>query len=182
MSEQSGPPPAATPAGTSDGTTTRRVVLQVPRSALLAVVVGVVCTGPLVFAAGLSLLWLLLLPLLAGAWMLRVRTVAGANGFLARSAFRTRAVAWDDVDGVRFPRGAWSWGWGRAVLRDGQEVALPGVGFNDLRSLSLVSGGRVPDPFALAEAARVLAEQEQEQAPPEEETGRQDAEPRPGTT
>jgi len=40
------------------------------------------------------------------------------------------------------------------VLRDGSEVTLPAVGFNDLRQLAAVSGGRLPDPFAAAAQAR----------------------------
>lgn len=139
-----------------------RAILRVSRTALLGVLVFLVGTGPFVAANTAQWGWLVLLPLLAGAWILRVQTTADAKGLVARSAFRSRAVAWAEVDGVRFPRR----GWGRAVLRDGQEVWLPGVGFNDLRTLAVVSGGRVPDPFTAAQQAR--AAREVEEAGPDE--------------
>lgn len=145
-----------------------RAVLQVSRAALLGVLVLLVGTGPFVAADTARWGWLVALPLLAGAWVLRVRTTADVYGLVARSALRTRTVAWDDVDGVRFPRR----GWGRAALRDGGEVWLPGVGFNDLRVLALVSEGRVPDPFAAAQQARAEREAAEDDGPaaPEEPT------------
>lgn len=131
-----------------------RAVLRVPRTALLGVFVFLVGTGPFVAANTARWSWLALLPLLAAAWILRVQTTADAEGLVARSTFRRRAVAWAEMDGVRFPKR----GWGRAVLRDGTEVWLPAVGFNDLRTLAVVSGGRVPDPFTAAQQARAARE------------------------
>lgn len=142
-------PPTAEPS-----TEPSRAVLQVSRAALLGVLVFLVGTGPFVAADTARWGWLVLLPLLSAAWVLRVRTTADADGLVARSTFRTRTVPWAEVDGVRFPRR----GWGRAVLQDGNEVWLPGVGFHDLRLLAVASGGRVPDPFAAAEQARVVRE------------------------
>lgn len=140
---------------TTEPTTAQpRAVLRVPRTALLGVFVFLVGTGPFVAANTARWSWLVLLPLLAGAWILRVQTTADAKGLVARSTFRSRAVSWAEVDGVRFPRR----GWGRAVLHEGNEVWLPGVGFNDLRTLAVVSGGRVPDPFTAAQQARAARE------------------------
>lgn len=127
-----------------------RVVLRVSRAALLAVLVAFVGASPLALSAPSRLGWLLALPLLAAAWVLRVRTVADVDGVSVRAALRTRRIGWDELRGVRFHRG----GWGRAVLRDGSAVTLPAVGFNDLRQLAAVSGGRLPDPFAAAAQAR----------------------------
>ena len=156
-------PPTAEPS-----TEPNRAVLQVSRAALLGVLEFLVGTGPFVAADTARWGWLVLLPLLSAAWVLRVRTTADADGLTARSTFRTRTVPWAEVDGVRFPRR----GWGRAVLHDGSEVWLPGVGFNDLRALAVVSGGRVPDPFAAAEQARA----EREAAAAEDEGAAGDAE------
>ena len=131
-----------------------RAILRVPRTALLGVFVFLVGTGPFVAANTARWSWLVLLPLLTGVWILRVQTTADAEGLVARSTFRRRAVAWVEMDGVRFPKR----GWGRAVLRDGTEVWLPGVGFNDLRTLAVVSDGRVPDPFTAAQQTRAARE------------------------
>lgn len=140
---------------TTEPTTERpRAILRVPRTALLGVFVFLVGTGPFVAANTARWSWLVLLPLLTGAWILRVQTTADAEGLVARSTFRRRAVAWAEMDGVRFPKR----GWGRAVLHDGDEVWLPGVGFNDLRTLAVVSGGRVPDPFTAAQQNRAARE------------------------
>jgi hypothetical protein len=156
-----------------------RAVLQVSRAALLGVVVFLVGTGPFVAADTARWGWLVLLPLLAAAWVLRVQTTADVDGLAARSTLRTRTVPWSEVDGVRFPRR----GWGRAVLRDGSEVWLPGVGFNDLRVLAVVSGGRVPDPFAAAEQARAARAAAAEQEPAEQGPAEQASPPSaPGLT
>lgn len=154
-----------------------RAVLRVARTALLGVLVFLAGTGPFVAADTVRWGWLVLLPLLAGAWVLRVQTTADTQGLVARSALRSRTVAWAEVDGVRFPRR----GWGRAVLRDGTEVWLPGVGFNDLRTLAVVSEGRVPDPFTAAQQARAARDAAADEGPAEPEDG--PAEPRaPGLT
>lgn len=126
------------------------MVLRVSRAALLAVLVAFVGASPLALAAPTRLGWLLALPLLAAGWVLRVRTVADVEGLSVRAVLRTRRIGWDELRGVRFRRG----GWGPTVLRDGSEVTLAAVGFNDLRQLAAVSGGRLPDPFAAAAQAR----------------------------
>jgi len=130
--------------------TAPRTVLRISRAALIAVVIALVGASPLAIAAPIALGWVVLLPLVAGVWVLRVRTTADADGLVVRRALSTRSVRWEEVDGIRFP----SRSWGRAVLRNGTEIALPAVGFNDLRALAHASGGRVPDPFAAAAQAR----------------------------
>lgn len=132
-----------------------RAVLQVARPALLAVFVVLLTTVPLVSAAPWLFFWTPVLPILAGVWVLRARTVADGQGITIRSLTRTTDTPWGEVDGVRFPRR----GWGRLVRLDGSETPMTGVGFSDLRVLSQASGGRVPDPFAAAEQARVAGEQ-----------------------
>ncbi len=131
-----------------------RAVLQVGRPALLAVLVVLLSTVPLVSAAPWLFFWTPVLPVLAGAWVLRARTVADDQGITIRTLARSTATPWDEVDGIRFPRR----GWGRLVRLDGSETPMVGVGFSDLRVLSRASGGRVPDPFAAAEQARAAQE------------------------
>lgn len=131
-----------------------RAVLQVGRPALLAVFVVLLTTVPLVSAAPWLFFWTPVLPVLAGVWVLRARTVVDDERVAIRSLTRSTATRWDEVDGVRFPRR----GWGRLVRLDGTETPMPGVGFSDLRVLSRASRGRVPDPFAAAEQARAAQE------------------------
>lgn len=84
--------------------------------------------------------WTLVLPLIAAYAIFRVRTVVDGQGVTARSLFRTRRAAWDDVRGVRVPpRGPV-----RVVAVD-TEFPLPSVYPADLARLAAVSGGRLPD-------------------------------------
>lgn len=131
-----------------------RAVLQVGRPALLAVLVVLLATVPLVSAAPWLFWWTPVPPILAGVWVLWARTVADHEGVTIRVLRGSTAATWDQVDGVRFPPR----GWGRLVRLDGSEAPMPGVGFSDLRVLSRASGGRVPDPFAAAEQARAAQE------------------------
>lgn len=73
------------------------------RVALLPVVLALVGTLPLALSAP-WLTWLVLLPLLAGVWVLRARVVAGAAGLEVGNGLRVSRVAWDAVEGVDVPR------------------------------------------------------------------------------
>ena len=85
------------------------------------------------------LLWPPSAPLL----IVRLRTVADADGVTVRTLRKSRTVRWDDIDGLRFHRGSWA----RARLKDGDELRLPAVTFATLPQLTEASGGRVPNPY-----------------------------------
>jgi hypothetical protein len=62
----------------------------------------------------------------------------------ARTLLSSRSVRWDDVGGLRFPKGSWA----RADLNNGGgQLRLPAVTFATLPLLADVSGGRVPNPY-----------------------------------
>ncbi|MBY0441980.1 MAG: PH domain-containing protein [Mycobacteriaceae bacterium] len=86
---------------------------------------------------------LLVIPVLLSALIFRLRTVADDRGVTVRSLLSSQTVAWDDIDGLRFSRGAWA----RAQLKSGQELRLPAVTFATLPALATVSAGRVPNPY-----------------------------------
>ncbi|MGV9710428.1 PH domain-containing protein [Gordonia sp. NPDC003424] len=101
--------------------------------------------------AGGSLIWLgwtLILPVILAWWIVRIRTIVTEDGLRAVHTFSTREIAWNEIDGVQFPR----WGSVRAVLVNGARVRLPAITFADLPRLSAASRGRIPDPYAAAAA------------------------------
>ncbi|CAN5151085.1 hypothetical protein BH20ACT5_BH20ACT5_08290 [soil metagenome] len=117
--------------------------LRMPRSALLAVGLFMICAIPL---ASVSpwLLALLGLPALAGIYVWRGGMDLDASGVTVRSAFGTVAVPWDDIAGLAVR--------GRGVLwlarRDGTALRLPVLRARDLPRLHAASAGRlgVPGP------------------------------------
>jgi hypothetical protein len=98
---------------------------------------AVVLANPTWFAA------LLILPVVASLAIARYRTTADRDTVTARSLVGSRTVAWEDVDGLRFDKGAW----GTAHLKDGSDVRLPAVTFATLPELTAVTDGRVPNPY-----------------------------------
>lgn len=120
-------------------------MIRITRLALLAVFLllfGVVfpVSG---WPAGLW--WLLLLPIVAAAWVLRVQTTVDDDGLRLRGLIRSRSLPWSQIKGVRFPKR----GFARAVLTDGSEATLPAVGFDRLGELARHSRGHIPDPYAV---------------------------------
>jgi Bacterial PH domain len=99
---------------------------------LLTVVLAVPWTAPL-----------LVIPVIASAMIVRLRTVANAGTITARTLLGSRTVEWADIKGLRFVKGSWA----RAVLTSGEELRLPAVTFATLPVLAEVSGGRVPNPY-----------------------------------
>lgn len=85
----------------------------------------------------------MVLPILASAAIVRLRTVADRNTLTARTLVSSRTVGWEEVDGLRFDRSSWA----RARLRDGSDMLLPAVTFSMLPLLTEASGGRVPNPY-----------------------------------
>lgn len=86
---------------------------------------------------------LLAIPVLLSALVIRLRTVADDQGMTVRTLLHSRAVRWDEIDGLRFTRGSWA----RARLKSGEELRLPAVTFATLPQLTAVSSGRVPNPY-----------------------------------
>jgi hypothetical protein len=99
---------------------------------MLAVVLAAPVTAPL-----------LVLPMIASAMIVRLRTVADAQTVTARTLLGTRTVDWADIKGLRFVKGSWA----RAELKSGEQLRLPAVTFATLPLLAEVSGGRVPNPY-----------------------------------
>jgi Bacterial PH domain len=87
---------------------------------------------------------LLVIPVIASAAIVRLRTVADSETVTARTLLGSRTVGWSDVEGLRFVKSSWA----RAQLRNGQEMRLPAVTFATLPLLALASQGKVPNPYA----------------------------------
>lgn len=75
---------------------------------------------------------LLVIPVALSASIIRLRTLADERGVTVRTLVGSRAVRWDDIDGLRFHRGSWA----RATLKDGTELRLPAVTFATLPHLT----------------------------------------------
>ncbi|WP_027498571.1 MULTISPECIES: PH domain-containing protein [unclassified Rhodococcus (in: high G+C Gram-positive bacteria)] len=101
--------------------------------------------------------WLVLIPIIAAVWVLRVRTVVSFDGLAIRRLFGSEFVAWENVRGIHFPNRRWA----RVVLTDKSEKSLPLVRFDRLPVLAAASGGRITDPYAAAAEADRTAEKEQ---------------------
>lgn len=126
----------------------KKLVFRIPATALLAAGLIVICVTPVAWTApGMQALYLV--PLAYAYWVLRARTTVTEEEIVARGAFGTTTLKWTDVKYIRLIRK----GWLRAVREDASEVTLPAVRFMHLPALSLVSGGRVPDPTATEEPA-----------------------------
>jgi hypothetical protein len=119
------------------------VVIRISPMAHSASIVLAVSTLILIPALGNWALGLLIIPILASAAIVRLRTVAGENTVTARSLLTTRTVPWSDIEGLRFNRG----GWARACRAGGETLLLPAVTFATLPRLTAASAGRVPNPY-----------------------------------
>ncbi|MGY1728668.1 PH domain-containing protein [Geodermatophilus sp. SYSU D01062] len=119
--------------------------MRLSRVALLPVVFLAVCVLPFAAASPWAAL-VLLLPLLAAVWVLRVGVDVDEEAITTRGLLGQRRVPWDDLAGIRVGRNA------RLVLvtAGGGEVRLPVLRARDLPRLAGWSGGRfdVPAPPA----------------------------------
>lgn len=86
---------------------------------------------------------LLAIPAVLAALVTRLRTTADRHTVTARTLLGSRAVRWEDIDGLRFSGGSWA----RAHLNGGDQLRLPAVTFATLPLLTEASGGRVPNPY-----------------------------------
>ena len=87
---------------------------------------------------------LLIIPAVLSALIFRLRTQADQDGVTVRTLLGSRAVRWEDIDGLRFNKGSWA----RAQLTNGDQLRLPAVTFATLPLLTEASGGRVPNPYS----------------------------------
>ncbi len=127
---------------------TPTVTFRLPLIGLIGIFALAVGSTPLAFAApGLQALYLV--PAGLAVWLLRTRTVAGADILVAHRLLRSRRVAWSEVARLRVQEHSWV----RMVLHSGEEVTLPAVRARDLPLLAAVSGGRIDDPAAAPEGA-----------------------------
>lgn len=153
VSSSQQPVPPSPSSHTSDSATQ---VIQISRLSFLGCGLLFLALASPALAWPEAFAWTLIIPFLVGAWVVRVRTVVGPDGILARSTFSTTTIGWDSLKGLRFPKR----GWGRADLVDGTEVPLPVVTFGRLPQLAEASGGRIPDPYAAARRARSARDDE----------------------
>ncbi|SHG95460.1 PH domain-containing protein [Geodermatophilus nigrescens] len=119
--------------------------MRLSRVALVPVVFLAVCVLPFAAASPWAAL-VLLLPLAAAVWVLRVGVDVDDEAITTRGVLGQRRVAWDDLAGIRVVRNARL----RLVTRGGGEVRLPVLRARDLPRLAGWSGGRfeVPQPPA----------------------------------
>ena len=130
----------------------KKLVFRIPATALLAAGLIAICVTPVAWLApGLQALYVL--PLGYAYWVVRNRTTVTKDELVARGVFGTTTLKWSEVKSIRLVQK----GWLRAVKDDDSEVTLPAVRFMHLPALSLVSGGRVPDPTVKEE--EVVAEE-----------------------
>ena len=128
-----------------------RQVIRISPLALIACVFLLFCISFPVLGWPAAFGWMLVIPFLIGAWVVRVRTTVTPDGLELRHAFSSTSISWDQIKGFRFPKR----GWARADLVDGTEVSLPTVTFGRLPQLAAASGGRVTDPYAAAREAEI---------------------------
>lgn len=126
----------------------KKLVFRIPATALLAAGLIAICVTPVAWAIpGLQALYVL--PLGYAWWVVRNRTTVTEEELVARGLFGSTTVRWDEVKSIRLVQK----GWLKAVKTDDTEVTLPAVRFMHLPALSVVSGGRVPDPSVTEEPA-----------------------------
>ncbi|MCZ4518660.1 PH domain-containing protein [Rhodococcus ruber] len=131
-----------------------------PRLALLGVALLLFGTALPAFSWPAALGWLLILPVVAFVWVLRVRTVVTPDAITARRFVGSDVIDWNSVTGLHFPDRRWA----RVVLSDKSEKSLPLVRFDLLPQLAAASGGRITDPYAAAAAAEDRARAESDDA------------------
>lgn len=144
MSSSSQPVP---PSSSSHTAEPARASIQISSLGLLGVFLLAFGLSFVIFASPpwVSVLWIV--PIGVAYWMLRVRTVVDTRGLHVRRLFTSEVISWDELKGFRFPGNRWA----RAELTDGTEKTLPVVTFGRLPQIAEASGGRVTDPYAVAD-------------------------------
>ncbi len=122
-------------------------IFRLPRSAYLAVLFLLFCSAPLALAENASTLsgaavsprlLILLIPILAIAFIARTATFVDGAGIRVRAIFGSRTLAWGDIRGLSVSGNSVY-----AVVADGG-VRLPCVRMADLAELARHSEGHVP--------------------------------------
>jgi len=113
------------------------------RTALLPVVLLFICVIPFA-AASLWTLLILLLPLLAAAYVLRVGVDLDDEGITVRQVLGSRTVPWSELAGIRIGERRKLF----LVTTGDTELEVPVLRVGDLPRLAEVSGGRIPQPAA----------------------------------
>jgi hypothetical protein len=111
------------------------------RTALLPVVLLLVCVIPFATASPWALV-ALVLPLLAAAYVVRVGVDIADEGITVRQVVGSRTVPWDRLAGIRIGDRRRLW----LVTTAGTEIALPVLRVGDLPRLAELSDGRIPQP------------------------------------
>jgi hypothetical protein len=125
----------------------RKAVFRIPGTAMLAILLLIVCVTPVALGGTPGLQALYVVPVALIVFVGRTRTVATAKGLQVRTMFTSRELSWSDLKGLALtPRAKV-----RAVLADDSQVPLPAVRTRHLPVLSLVSAGRVGDPTGLTD-------------------------------
>lgn len=132
----------------------RRLVFRIPSVALVGVLFGIASWSVVALAGPAWLLASYLIPIGVGVWVLRTRTVVETEEIRVRRMLTVRRIGWSQLAGLRVREHKWV----RAVLADGDEVALPCVKPRHLPVLALLSGGRLTDPTEPASDASADAE------------------------
>ncbi|NYJ04363.1 PH domain-containing protein [Petropleomorpha daqingensis] len=109
------------------------------RTALLPVVLLLVCVIPFAAASPWTLV-ILVLPLLAAAYVLRAGVDVTDEGITVRQVLASRTVPWDELAGIRIGDRRRLW----LVTTAGTEIAVPVLRVGDLPRLAELSGGRIP--------------------------------------
>lgn len=117
--------------------------LRMTRVALLPVAFFAICVVPLASAAPWTTV-ILLVPALAGAWVLRAGVDVDGQGVTIRSVAAARRVSWSEVAGIRVTERGALW----LVTSRGTELRMPALRARDLPRLADVSGGRLSLPIA----------------------------------
>ena len=114
---------------------------QMPRSALVPVVVLAVCILPTAAATWWTLL-LLLVPVAVAVGVLRRGVDVDDEGITARAVLGSRTVRWPELAGIRIGERGDLW----LVTTAATEVRLPVLRARDLPALAAASGGRLDVP------------------------------------
>lgn len=141
---------------------------------MLAVLVIVIGVTPAAFALN-GLQALFLIPIAIAVYIVRVRTTASADGLSVRTMVGRRDLRWDELKGMSLT----GRGNVRAVTTAGEEVRLPSVRTRHLPVLSLISGGRLPDPSGLTDDLTSDEAAGETESAPETGTAAADADQRP---
>lgn len=136
--------------GVAEETEERKAIFRVPRIALLAVMIVMLCLAPTAFAEVPGLWALYVVPLAVIVFVVRTRTVASGKGLSVYTVFGHRELPWNTLKGLAIIDGAKV----RAVLADDSQVRLPAVRTRHLPVISLVSQGRLDDPSGLTDDMR----------------------------